>query len=623
MNLRLKSFLVLGLSAALVALVLYVFVQELLKSTFQNTEGITERTRITRVMEDLQYEANTLYEINFADWAVWDDSYNFIENQNQAFVDNNLTIEALHGLRLSVVGYYDLNLKLVKEVWMDWEQVSYLPRPEWMTQPFVTNLQKKQKGLVNTPNGLLAFSVAPIRDSLSRKPANGHLLMGRFLHQSTLNAIGERNHLKVSLQSLQQQPEITRQLKTESLVVVPSAKSLTSYALFRDVNNKPIYVLKIVGNRVLSPVLTSTRRSLTLTIVTMMLLTALLPLVLLNRTVLSRMAGLSEAVRDIRLTQDPRARLPENSRDELGMLSHDINHLLASLEGSRVQLQNREQYFRILSETSSDALLLLDEQSRILHIGGSLHHLLPELEVRLGERVPLQVVAEDQPHVQRFWEEVLHSPGHEVQLEARYLTSGEPVWLEIFARNLLHDPVIQGVVVNLRDITERKTHEERVRHMAFHDALTGLYNRHYLWAEGQKWLDEHPQASFFFMDLDRFKQVNDTFGHEAGDVLLRTVVQRMQQAAPETGIWFRLSGDEFGLLLPGVHAREAHLTAQTILKVVQEPVPLSQGIASVGISIGIALVPEHGRDLQTIVRIADHAMYQAKEKRNTFIFQGG
>ncbi|GGJ50300.1 diguanylate cyclase domain-containing protein [Deinococcus roseus] len=735
----------LGISSALVALVLFFCVQLLLQYTFRDTERIMEQSRLERVVADLHHEADILHEINKADWARWDDAYLFIEDHNPTFIANNLNMEALQGLRLGLIGFYTLNLDTVREVWMDWEKHQYFPRPSWMNQAFLATLRTAQKGLVRTPDGLMTFSVAPIRDSLSLKEPNGYLLMGRMVGEPLLKTIGDRSHVQLSLQPLTTDPALTAQLQEQPVVVAEQQNRLTSYMLLRDSQQKPIYLLKSSSIRLLSPVLSHTRQYLLLTMVVMVLFTTLIPLLLLNRTVLSRMARLSDTVRQIRLTRDPGARLTENSPDEVGMLSQDINHMLASLEESRMQLQNREQYFRILSEASSDGLILLDEDGKIRHIGGSLHHLFPELEVQLGENLPMQVVAEDRQKMRDFWTDVLHTPGQEQQVEVRYLTSAGQLWLEIFARNLLKDPVVQGVVLNLRnindrkaaeieiqatherfskifhsnplpsallslnqhrfldintafatvyghsaahvlglrdmdidlwvfpeerrkwleglktlhevtmevhhmlkngeqrifllsgqlldiqhqpcvmlvalDITERKAHEARVQHMAYHDALTGLYNRHYLWAYGQQLLDAQSQAAFFFMDLDRFKQVNDTYGHEGGDDLLKTIVDRMQQIAPRSGIWFRLSGDEFGLLLPNATAHQSHELAEKLLQVVAQPVGLPQGMARVGVSIGIALVPEHGRDLQQIVRMADAAMYQAKTIRNTFVFK--
>lgn len=745
MNLRRRSLLVLGVSSALVALVLFFLVQSLLQYTFANTERIMEHTRLERMVEDLQHEADILDDINRADWALWDDSYTFIQRPSQDFIDNNLTLEALHGLRVSVMSYHDLNLKRVHDVWMDWQNQKYLKRPAWMTPQLLETLKKTEKGLIRTPDGLMTFSVAPVRDSLSLKSPDGYLLMGRMVDDRALNVIGERSHVRLELVPLQQDPGLHERLKTEDVVVFSQNSTITAYLLLKDSLNQPIYLLKSTGGRLLSPVLQHTRQYLLLTIVVMVLFTTMVPLMLLNRTVLSRMAALSESVRHIRLTRDPKIRLQGEGTDELGMLSQDINHMLSSLEESRQQLETREQYFRILSETSSDALMMLDQEGKIRYIGGSLYHLFPELEVRLGEVIPMQVVAEDRRKVRDFWNEVRLAPGEEKQLEVRHVTSSGHVWLEIFARNLLLDPVVQGVVVNLRDIsdrkkaeleiqnsherfskifhssplpsallslnhhrfldintafatlygyaastllgkrdididlwifpeerrnwlealrsgqevnmevhhmlkngeqrvfllsgqlleiqhqpcvmmvaldiTERKAHEARVQHMAYHDALTGLYNRHYLWAYGQKLLDVQEHAAFFFMDLDRFKQVNDTYGHESGDELLKTIVERLQKVTPPSGIFFRLSGDEFGLLLPGVQEQPAHVLAEQMLQVVSQPVHLAAGTARVGISIGIALIPAQGRDLQQIVRMADAAMYQAKAVRNTFVFK--
>jgi len=166
------------------------------------------------------------------------------------------------------------------------------------------------------------------------------------------------------------------------------------------------------------------------------------------------------------------------------------------------------------------------------------------------------------------------------------------------------------------DITERVRVEEALRRQALHDALTGLPNRtllgdrlgHALAAARR---DRAPLA-LFLMDLDRFKEVNDTLGHDAGDALLREVGQRIQEALRASDTVARLGGDEFAVLLPGDDQESAVGAARKLLAALAAPVTLrDQGIVAGG-SIGIALYPDHGEDAATLLRRADVAMYAAK-----------
>ena len=169
----------------------------------------------------------------------------------------------------------------------------------------------------------------------------------------------------------------------------------------------------------------------------------------------------------------------------------------------------------------------------------------------------------------------------------------------------------------LRDVSERARQLAALEHQALHDALTDLPNRILL----QDRLDQalltasrtKASLALLFMDLDRFKEVNDTFGHQSGDQLLREVGARLRAELRATDSVSRLGGDEFAVLLPFLDDVEgAILAAQKILKALQRPFVVEGQVLDVGASIGIALCPEHGTDAATLMRRADVAMYAAK-----------
>ena len=169
----------------------------------------------------------------------------------------------------------------------------------------------------------------------------------------------------------------------------------------------------------------------------------------------------------------------------------------------------------------------------------------------------------------------------------------------------------------VRDISERKAYTEALGHQALHDALTGLPNRTLFGDRMDQAIASADRAGeprgVLMMDLDGFKQVNDTLGHDHGDTLLREVGKRLVAALRETDTVARLGGDEFGILLDGATDLAAAATAAWKIQQACEPeFVIDDEVVHVSASIGIALFPEHGRTTADLLRRADLAMYDAK-----------
>ena len=176
------------------------------------------------------------------------------------------------------------------------------------------------------------------------------------------------------------------------------------------------------------------------------------------------------------------------------------------------------------------------------------------------------------------------------------------------------------------DVTERKRIEEKIKHMAFHDALTFLPNR-ILFRDRLTLALAHAHRNkemlaVLFLDLDRFKGINDTLGHTMGDQLLRDVANRLKGCIREEDTIARFAGDEFTLLLLGItEAEHVRNIARKILDAVKEPLMLGGHELSITTSIGIAVYPKDGEDAETLLKNADTAMYHAKEQgRNNYHF---
>lgn len=211
--------------------------------------------------------------------------------------------------------------------------------------------------------------------------------------------------------------------------------------------------------------------------------------------------------------------------------------------------------------------------------------------------------------------------------DAQYLLAGssdvarisEWSWSRVDAR--AHGrPIVTSIV---RDVTTRKQKEQVLTHRALHDPLTNLPNRAHFLEKLQETLARAESESRFFavflMDLNRFKQVNDTYGHQAGDELLKAVAQRLRGTLRETDTVARLGGDEFALILPAADAPGAFLVASRIVERIGTPFEIGEQVVDVGASIGIALYPTTTNDGTLLLAQADAAMYAIKGTGGGFV----
>lgn len=188
-------------------------------------------------------------------------------------------------------------------------------------------------------------------------------------------------------------------------------------------------------------------------------------------------------------------------------------------------------------------------------------------------------------------------------------------------------PVEDGWVglVSIRDISEMKEREEELAHAATHDSLTGVANRSgfdaYLEAAITSSRKTDQAFAILLIDLDKFKQVNDTLGHQVGDGVLKTVSERMRNVLRNSEIPARMGGDEFAVILPApIKASMATDVAERLIKAISQPMRIEGTKTGVGASIGIALYKDTDLSADQVIQKADEALYQAKDNgRNGFV----
>jgi len=318
------------------------------------------------------------------------------------------------------------------------------------------------------------------------------------------------------------------------------------------------------------------------------------------------------------LSVETSATIPADVRKRLGTLGALVAPVLQGMGVEEDQhLQRNRERFRSLVQNSSDVVMLVDIDTTIQYVTPSAERVLGYNPAALiGTKLTNLLHRDDVPAVLAFFSEATKHSGvtPTVEWRARH-RSGPWLHLETIGNNLLDDPNVGHMVLNTRDISDRKTLEQQLSHQAFHDPLTNLANRALFKDRVEHALLSRARATtplgVLFLDLDNFKTVNDSLGHVVGDELLIAAAKRIQSCLRSADTAARLGGDEFAVLIEDAAGEVSIQIAERIIEAFKAPFTLQGKKSFIHTSVGIATSSSHeGAD--EILRNADIAMYTAK-----------
>ncbi|MEI6207900.1 MAG: diguanylate cyclase [Desulfuromonadales bacterium] len=294
----------------------------------------------------------------------------------------------------------------------------------------------------------------------------------------------------------------------------------------------------------------------------------------------------------------------------------------------RKRLEEERSRLAMIVESSNDAIFSVSPDDVITSWNGGAENIFGYTAGNIiGSHIFTLLPAECNQQSPHIWQTILS--GEQLQyFETNRVGKNEGlIYVSFTASPLLNaDGKIIGNSVIARDVTERREMEETIKHQAHYDALTNLPNRQFfmdiLSLELAKARRNGKKLALLFLDLNGFKQVNDTFGHSCGDHLLQEVARRLRAGIRESDIVARLGGDEFTVLLPDLtHADDVGFVLKKILGVFETPFMLDEVAVDSATSIGICMFPDDGTSSDVLMKKADSAMYEAKSSgRNSHKF---
>ncbi|WP_281889178.1 diguanylate cyclase domain-containing protein [Paenibacillus sp. YYML68] len=305
-----------------------------------------------------------------------------------------------------------------------------------------------------------------------------------------------------------------------------------------------------------------------------------------------------------------------------------LSTLLFEIRSLYERIVQQERIFRTVFEFAAVGIARLDLSGRPIETNVAFQQMTGYSEDALKKK-PLTelILAEDHRKDEQQWQELLSGELQNYSVEKRFLhQEGRIVWgnsILSIVRGLDDKP--EFLIGMVEDITKRKQYEEQMAYQAYHDALTGLPNR-VMFTDRLNMALIHAKRNserlaVCFLDLDGFKQVNDTLGHDVGDELLKQVATRLKSVTRAGDTVARMGGDEFTIILPELLDKNDALTViHKILPLFANPFEIGGTSVTVTTSIGLSLYPYHGNDVQTLMKNADIAMYRAKEAgKNRFV----
>lgn len=640
-SLQAKTFGTIALTLVALLSVLTWSFQAIVMKSFSEQEELETRRNMERVRSAIEDNLRAL-EGTTLDWATWDDTYNYIQGLDQNYFASNLvddTSMVSNNLNLMVFIDAEAGIKVAKGV--DLTTNKYVPVPEGLREhiyPGSILLNHEDagglSGILLLDEGPILISAQPILTSAGEGPAAGTLLFGRFLDKDSVARLAKTTLLDISFQAVASPvlaadfQEVLPDLSKSSPVALraSSSSTMSGYNLLDDVYGDPALLMKIEVPREIYARGQSTIQFYLLTLMIAGLVFGAVIMLMLERSVLTRLARLKSDVGRIEVSSDMAGRVSMPGRDELSDVAGSINNMLAALERSREQQREGEERYRAVVEQTTEAIFLVDSQTRrFLDANASSQILLGYDRTELSTLTLDDIMEPDVERRSGILPRLRTTGSLHLAAERRYRRkNGTVVTVEVS-----DSPILSGgrdaLCVVARDITDRKRAEAVLRDLAMRDGLTGLYNRREMQRILQEQLETHNRigkpVSLIMLDIDHFKSVNDTYGHQIGDDVLRWISRLSQELIRVEDNVARYGGEELAVILPDTCEEAAYEVAERIRSsVAAHPFEFTQTVDDksqqtlipITISLGISSVPEDASTIESLIETADKALYQAK-----------
>lgn len=602
-----------------------------LKEAFSEVEATEAREDWLEAKAAIQNQVQTIHDRSI-DWSRWDDAYQFVQNKNQKFIDSNLTSGTAFSMKMDLLAIYDL--KGTPAAAQAIERFNSIEKPDalevWKSLNFKRPETEAPKfGLIWHKGAVAAVTARPITPTDVDSPRAGWLVFLRYLDRETVRGlVRDSGNLAI-------EPRKAQEAQPTGAIPVYAVDNdyLAVLGSLRGISGENVGRLRLITPRGIAHKGNQTLSSLLSVLLGFAAIFTLIFHSLLRQLILKRLNILREEVGQVNL-QSGQGYISTAGKDEISELGQAMTKMLSTIADYTTELEAQRRSLAManddlerqvidrtlqLVETNSVLQNALDGICRLNHdgefleanpqtgrifrcenlVGRSLFEFLPVTSQEELRRALIMLRSQDRVDLE------LESMGRDGSLN----------WLQVVllpARD--RDATVQAVHVFIKDVTESRELHERIQHQAFYDPLTGLVNRTLFQERLEDSLTvEEGMVGVMFIDLDNFKYVNDSMGHDFGDLLLIEVANRITLCARPGDIVARMGGDEFSVLLPELEdSADAHKVASSIIEALAEPVRIFGRDVFATASVGLCVSHKEGAKVSELLRSADTAMYEAK-----------
>ncbi|MCX7614461.1 MAG: diguanylate cyclase [Clostridiales bacterium] len=561
-------------------------------------------------------EKKSRYKTVAEDWGHWDDTYEFCNLTNPDFPSRNLTKTDFITLNVNFIIIYSKTHSVVYKSYFDLNNKEFTAFPEHLIQD-IDHAFSKENAIPNIIKfGQQYFIVAEsdVTDSLRKKPENGTMIIGRVIDNDMIYDLSRQTGGEITVASLQDKTLFYPGNTANKTVVNKDDATITGYVLLNNSNKSsfPVLVLKremrffITGQSQIS-VLCGFFSAF-------IIIVLLFVLLLLNKYISKPIDTLTKRIEGINLDSEVFEKLPEFLGSELSVLSKTVNKMLSKILDERNYLKKSESRLSMAQMVAHVGSWELNLKTMKIHASEEAFRIhgiapyVPELPFKTALRC---IHPEYRSKVDQILEQLKKQKNLEVQYKIKRLNDSQERFLFLSSKLVLDKvskvAVISGVV---QDITESKKNEEIILYNSYHDSLTGLCNRRFFDDQLRKFETVNiSPVSIIIGDVNDLKLVNDAFGHQMGDRLLRMVANVLKNTCRPNDILARWGGDEFLILLPNTGYEET----EKIVNIISNKCSASKiGSIKISVSFGFDTKTDNQQNINSIIKFAEDKMYRIK-----------